>query len=218
MSGDQSYLGSADPQTAGGEYNQYEFLARMVVGRIATATAVLVKAVDPVARTVDVQPCVAQIDGYGNATPHGTIHALPYAQLQAGNNGIILPPAVGDIGVAVFASTDISSVKVNKAPSNPGSRRRFDWSDGMYLMALWTPVALARYIDFSQTNVTIQPNGTLDILGKLHVTDDVTFDKKLQAADTINSDVDVTGNGISLHDHTHDGVTTGSGNTGPPNP
>jgi hypothetical protein len=45
---------------------------------------------------------------------------------------VIIDPKPGDIGMASFASHDISTVKRTKQVSNPGSRRRFDWSDGLY--------------------------------------------------------------------------------------
>lgn len=49
---------------------------------------------------------------------------------------MIVDPVIGDIGIAVFADRDISTVKRTKAQGNPGSRRRFDAADGMYLGGL----------------------------------------------------------------------------------
>ena len=92
------------------------------------------------AGTVNVQPLVNMIDGAGNATPHGVINGLPYYRLQAGNTAIIADPIAGDLGLAIFCQRDISSVKVNKAVSNPGSFRKFDPADGIYLGGLLNPV------------------------------------------------------------------------------
>lgn len=131
MPDDNAYPGFADDHTAGGDYNELAFVFAQLAGRMATSQPVLVKAVGD--GTVDVQPMVAQIDGAGNATLHGVIHNVPVLRVQGGSNAFIVTPAAGDIGLAVIASRDISSVKANKAPSNPGSRRQFDWADAIYV-------------------------------------------------------------------------------------
>lgn len=131
---DAAYKGFADIAAAGGDYNELGFVFGQLASRMATSQPVLVKAVG--SGTVDVQPMVAQIDGAGNATLHGIIHNVPVLRIQGGSNAFIVTPAAGDIGLAVMASRDISSVKANKAPSNPGSRRQFDWADAIYIGGL----------------------------------------------------------------------------------
>lgn len=151
---DAGYPGVQQLPSATSERNAFDFMARMLMGQMGTATLVRVEAcsndggVTPVG-TVDVLPLVNQINGAGDATPHGTIYGLPYQRVQGGTNAIIIDPQVGDIGLAVFASRDISSVKVNKAPSNPGSRRQFDMADGLYLggMLNGTPEQYVRFYD-----------------------------------------------------------------------
>lgn len=128
---DGAYPGFARIPSAGGDFNELEFVFAQLASRMATSQPVLVKAV--ASGTVDVQPMVAQIDGAGNATLHGVIHNVPVMRIQGGSNAFIVTPVVGDIGLAVIASRDISSVKANRAPSNPGSRRRFDWADAVYM-------------------------------------------------------------------------------------
>lgn len=122
------------------EFNKIAFVIQQMMGRLATTALVKVIAVKPGAvgpvGTVDVQPMVNQIDGVGNATAHGTIYGLPYVRLQGGANAVIIDPVVGDIGWAGFCSTDISAAKSTKAVANPGSRRRYDWADGLYLGAM----------------------------------------------------------------------------------
>lgn len=131
---DNALSGQARIPSGNSEYNELDFVVRQIVAGMATSQPVTVRAVG--VGTVDVQPMVAQIDGDGNATLHGVIHNLPVVRLQGGGNAFIVDPVVGDIGLAVFASHDISSVKANRAPSNPGSRRRFDWADGVYVGGL----------------------------------------------------------------------------------
>lgn len=132
----ESFTGNFLRGSSGSEYATMEFIVRRILGRSATNTLVQVKAVHPGTGSVgfvDVQPMVNQIDGSNKATPHDTVYNLPYFRLQGGVCAIIIDPAVGDIGMASFASEDISSVKKNRAVSNPGSRRRFSMPDGLYV-------------------------------------------------------------------------------------
>lgn len=127
--------GYARPDNLGGA-GELKFIIESVVSRIQTVMLVQVLKVksggiNPVGM-VDVQPMVAQLDGDGNAVAHGVIHNIPYMRLQGGSNAIIIDPQVGDIGMCGFCSRDISSVKINKSLSTPQSKRRFDFSDGLY--------------------------------------------------------------------------------------
>jgi hypothetical protein len=124
--------------TASSETNALQFLFRQLMGAVWTATLVQVVSCTNLSTTaavgfVDVQPMVHQVDGQGRPTPHGIIHNLPYFRYQGGMNAVIIDPQKGDIGIAVFASRDISGVKVKKAPTVPGSWRRNDPADGLYL-------------------------------------------------------------------------------------
>jgi hypothetical protein len=127
-------LGAASFADGSGDYNPIEFIARQVLAGAAIATLVQIKAVN--GNTVNVQPLVNQVDGLGNATPHGVVNGIKWIQLQSGPSGIIIPPAVNDIGLAVFADRDISSVVAGVGPANPGSARRNDYADGIYVTAL----------------------------------------------------------------------------------
>jgi hypothetical protein len=126
------------PSDASSQFNALSFVIDRALRRISTATLVKVTAVtndgglSPVG-LVDLQPLVNLIDGANLMMPHGIVSACPYLRLQGGANAVILDPQVGDIGIALFADRDISSVIANKGQANPGSRRRFDMADGLYI-------------------------------------------------------------------------------------
>lgn len=213
----RGYPGLMTLPDSAGELNVLRFLITQALGRIASATLVKVKGVSPPpAQTVDIQILVNQVDGAGNATPHGIIYGIPYVRLQGGANAVIIDPVVGDIGLAVFASRDISSVKANKGPANPGSRRMFDYADGIYVGGLLngTPT---QYVEFtptginvvSPTQVTVQAPA-IELDGAVHITGAVTGD---DAATFVG---EVTADGIPLSTHKHTGVTTGGGTSGTP--
>lgn len=212
---DQAYAGAQNLFSASSEYNQIDFIVRSILGRAATATLVQVKTVTNTGEVapvglLDVQPMVAQLDGNGQATPHGIIHNVPYLRLQGGANAVIMDPQVGDIGIAVFGSHDLSSVKANKATANPGSRRRFDMADALYIGGVLNGTP-QQYLRFTSTgDIEIKPATMVTVLGKLHVTDDVTCDT------TVTATTDVVGGGKSLKTHVHSGVTAGGANSGPP--
>lgn len=218
----ESYKGLQSLSSASSDLNAVDFIVRMILGEMATATVVRVVAVTPgggalaPTGTVDVLPLVNQIDGRGDATPHATIYGLPFMRMQGGANAVVIDPQVGDLGIAVFASRDISSVKANRGQANPGSRRQFDYADGMYIGGILngTPT---QYVQFTESGITVTsptavtiaaPTITLD--GDVHQTGAVTGDS------TAVYSGDVTGNGTSLHTHKHGGVTAGAAQTGVP--
>ncbi len=151
--------GQLKPQSTWGEFNNMAFMVQQALGKMQTATLVRIESctnsggLSPVGY-VDVTPLVNQLDGQGNPTPHVTIYNVPYFRLQGGANGIIMDPQKGDIGVAVFASRDISQVKTTKKQGNPGSHRQYSFADGMYLggMLNGTPT---QYIQFSAAGIRI---------------------------------------------------------------
>lgn len=207
------------------DYHALEFIVRMLMGQAATATPVLVKAVNIAedgAGTVDVQPMVAQVNGDGETTEHGTVFGLPYFRLQGGLNAVRVDPAVGDIGLAVIASRDITVVKSTAAPGPPGSFRQFDLADGIYMGGLLN-AAPTQVVYFapdgievtSPTRVTVTSpaialDGDVTVSGTLDVDGAVTGGDTAVFADT------VIGDGVNLSTHVHSGVTTGGGTSGPP--
>lgn len=181
---DQGFAGQRDYTSGTGEYNRLEFVFKVLAGGMATATLVQVIAVNPgtglLQGTVDVQLLINQQDSLGNTTPHGIVYGLPFARIQAGTQALILDPAIGDIGVVVFSSRDISSAIANKArisssalPStgkvktvNPGSSRQFDYSDGLYLFTVLSATQPLNYIQILQAMVNINSPST-DTSGNL---------------------------------------------------
>ncbi len=171
---DRAFAGQKSFTSGTGLYNRLEFVFRALAGRMATATLVQVINVHPgsgiLQGTIDAQLLVTQQDSLGNTTPHGIIYGLPYSRIQAGAGAVIIDPVgksdsyPGDIGVAVFANRDISSVIANRAKfaegkiktANPGSFRRFDYADGIYL---FSALGLVQPTDY----IKILPGGGMEI-------------------------------------------------------
>lgn len=227
-----------------GQHNATVQVIRRILSEVHTATVVQVVActnaggVSPVG-FVDVLPLVAQMDGSGSPVPHGVLHQLPYMRLQGGANAVIIDPQVGDIGIALFASRDISSVKASGAASHPASKRKFDMADGMYLGGVLNGTP-SQYVQFSGAGVAITsptaitltaPNVTINASGNATINAGAmalsaagaasigagTLGISSTGAATMSTGGGFTNNGVNIGaTHTHGGVQTGSGNTGVP--
>lgn len=227
------YQTTERPEHSANESNANEFLIRQILSRTNTCTLVKVLkvtnagGVEPVG-FVDIQILVQQLDGFGNAVPHGTIYHVPYVRIQGGTDAVILDPKAGDIGIALFAQHDISSVKANKDKANPGSFRRFDFSDGLYLGGVLNGTP-EQYVQFSADGIKIlspktviveAPNVTVNADAVTVNAPDVTINADNGVdinSPTVTCSGDVIASGKSLVHHTHGGVTAGSGSTGEPN-
>lgn len=144
---------------SGNEFNGTAAVVEKMLSQTHTATVVKVVSVtndggvSPVGY-VDVLPLVKQIDGKGRGHSHSTVYHLPYFRLQGGVNAIILDPKAGDLGLAVFASRDISNVKANKNESLPGSFRSHSMSDGLYIGGFLNG-SPNQYVMFEDSGITM---------------------------------------------------------------
>lgn len=145
------------------EYASKWFMIDQLIKRMNTATLVKVESVTvdgqvgPVGQ-LDVTPLVNMVDGGANNYPHGKVRKIHYSRMQGGSKAVILDPKPGDIGIAVFADRDTSLVRKNKKASPPGSRRRFDVADGVYVMTVLGAKPTS-YIDFeSDGSIKISPD------------------------------------------------------------
>lgn len=210
---------------AASDVGKMSYIIRNALSRVRTAMPVQVLAVSnsgglsPVGK-VNIQPLVNAVDGNGNSWPHGVIYNVPYMRIQGGANGIIIDPQVNDIGIAVVCDRDISTVQnvgnsVNPATghnftSAPGSNRKSDMSDMVYLMTM-IGLAPTQYIQFNSSGITIHSPVDVTITAPtLHSSGTWSHTGSFTATG------DVVGQGTSLHTHKHGGVTTGSGQTGAP--
>jgi len=205
-----------------------------VVARMATATLVQVKACTNSGGLapfgfVDILPLVNILNGAGIATKHAVIYHCPYYRAQGGQNAIILDPQEGDIGIAVFASRDISAVKATQAQSNPGSRRLFDMADALYIGGLLNGVP-NQFVRFSTDGIHLQSPTlieldapdiklvapTIELNGSTSI-GITTAQLNINATATTWTGA-IVNNGHHIDStHTHGGIQPGGSNTNVPN-
>lgn len=217
------FAGNSDLNTMRAVF--FQLLARCrTAGLVQVQSCTVAGAAGPVG-FVDVVPVIGLVNGLFQVSPHGLVRQLCYSRLQAGGNAVIMDPQEGDVGVAVFCDRDISSAK-NLSPSQlaaldpssspvpPGSGRRFDMADGVYVFSCLggNPT---QYIQFLSTGINL-----LDVSGNTIQTgsagikiNNVLFDRN-QNVTNINEATSQSG--VKLTQHVHPGVTVGGGNTGLP--
>lgn len=232
---DLGYQGTERPGDNAGAFNAQAFLIQQFINRMNIGTLVRVQKVtnsgglSPVG-FVDVLPLVNQLAGDDSPVPHAVVHELVYFRLQGGGDAVILDPKVGDIGIAVFADRDISSVKASKGAANPGSGRRNDMADGMYFGGVLngTPT---QYVRFSSTGVEVVSPTKITLKAPVTQIDSALIALNGNIAQTAGTGTgtasfvgpitvvnDVTAGAISLQTHKHTGVQSGGSNTGGPTP
>jgi hypothetical protein len=162
-----------------------------------------------------------------NAVPHGIVHSVPFIRIQGGANAIIIDPQVGDIGIAIFADRDTTGVEANKAQANPGSGRRFDMADAMYIGGLLNGVP-SQYVQFNTSGITIVSPTQVELQApEVQIVAPVVVINASTSFSVTSPAINLTGNvattGLLTNNtvdvgspHTHGGVTTGTGRTGFP--
>ena len=129
--------------TSTSELNALQFMIQSIVkGMVNTAIPVRVDAIERPANGggasyLSATPLVCQRDAEGNALPSVSIPKLRWFRLQHGTAALICDPKPGDIGLAVFAQQDVSTLNGGNQPVQPGSFRCFDMSDGFYFGGFW---------------------------------------------------------------------------------
>lgn len=196
-----------------GHYNPIAAVVSQMLGRVRTSTMCRVMGLGTMPGTMNVQPLVSIVDGMGNATTHGTIYNVPYLQLQAGTNAIVLVPVIGDVGVLLVCDRDISAAKTTRAAGPPPSMRTFDFADAIYLGMVMGPTP-ANTITATPAGFVVSGNfiiqGNLQIAGNIQAADGTEY------TGDIKTTGDVQAGTISLKTHIHSGVATGGGDSGPP--
>ncbi|WHB31175.1 baseplate protein [Xanthomonas phage NEB7] len=203
-----------------------EFMILRLLRQIHTADVVKVLAVYPTAGTVgfvDVQPLVQDRDTNNVVIAQSPIFKLPYLRLQGGTSAIILDPAVGDLGLAVFAERDITNAVATREAGAPPTDRTYDTGDGLYFGGFlnadptqWVKFTQAGGIDILSTgDLNLQAAGamTLQAGGTLTMT---AANVVINGATTFNNPIiapQATIGGIPFTTHRH---PNGSPNTGTP--
>jgi hypothetical protein len=203
-----------DPDDSDSDFMERQLQINTILARCRTIVMAKVTAVNNPgkgnATTVSAMPLVQIIDGNNQTTSHKPINNIPVHRLGGGSNLVVVDPAVDDIGFLAVCDRDISAVKNAEAEAPPGSRRKFDLADAIYLGVLFKKNP-TQYIVMDDNGISISAgdnpvtiNGvTFDKDGNIHTSG--TFD----ADGAIASKAEVTALKGALHvnlsTHSHPG-------------
>lgn len=199
--------------SAGSLPNAMDFLIDAAInGKINTAIPVMVMSVQAggasgAAGYADVKPLICQSDAEGNALQPVTIFHLPYFRLQAGTAAVVLDPVAGDVGLAVFAQSDCSTLGQGaKQPVQAGSWRKFDQADGFYIGGFLN--------NNPSVFIELRQDGVINMTAAASIN---MTTPRLNVTGKISAGGDISAGSISSQNHTHGGVQSGSSSTGVPN-
>lgn len=232
MASDNKFVSNWNEQLPKSEYEQFIYQLQQEIKKLETCLPVKVLSVSggglaPVGY-VDVQPLVQQLTVAGQPVSQGIITNLPYFRLQGGANAVIIDPEVGDIGLACFASRDVSGVKNAKTESPPSSRRQYSLNDGFYIGGFLNSTP-TQYIQFSSagvkiyspTKITMEAPEILIDSPVIQVTGNFAQTGTKGQHSTFSGNIvttggDITADTVSLKNHVHEDVVSGSDTSGKP--
>ncbi|MDR3389094.1 MAG: hypothetical protein P4L92_18795 [Rudaea sp.] len=225
------------------------FIITKLIQGVHTCDLVQVLAVQPVSGKVGfvtVQPLVLDTDTGSVVLAQTPIYNVPYMRYQGGSSAVILDPVADDIGLAIFAESDITNVKQTLAAGAPATARTHSTADALYIGGVLNPDP-TQYVKFqpggagidivSPGEVTLQAGSAVTITSGTTTTVNAPSGFIVNANMTLNGTMsgtrtgagayqfagtlvapDAVINGVTQSTHEHGGVTTGGGNTtGPHN-
>jgi len=213
--------GQMQPEDTSSELNATIFICKQLIAQINVMKLVQVVSISPgagsppAAGTMSVQPLVSQLDGQGFPVPHGVVNGIKYFRIQGGQWAVICDPAVGDVGYVICADRDSSLVAKNGGgQQNPGSRRKYNIADGVYVGGVLNAVPTAY--------IWLKTDGTFQMVdGKGNMLETSSSGFALTGDMAVTGNITATGSiksgfggadQVGLQTHTH------PGNNQPPTP
>lgn len=209
-----------------------EYTILRLISRVHTAQLVRVMAVEPVADRVGFvtcQPVIQDTATNGVLIAQSPIYRVPYLRVQGGVSALIIDPAEGDIGVALFAERDITAFKDTLQDGAAATERQFSSGDALYLGGFLNG-APAQYVRLrpGAGGIDVITPGAMNLqAGGVATLSAAQF--VVNAPTTFNDTVSGTkagaGNysfpnlavaGVNLETHKHTNVQPGTGNSGGP--
>jgi hypothetical protein len=201
---------------------------------IWTATPGIVQSYNAVQGTVVVQVAIqaniTDLDtGAVTPTTIDLLRDVPVCYLGGGGMVATFPIQQGDTALVIFASRSISAWWQNGGVQKQTAPRMHSLSDGFAFIGprslansipnVSTTTAQFRSLDGS-TFVEIASGQVVNIVapGGANITGSLSVNGNVSITGTATATGEVEGNGIKLSTHTHSGVTSGGGTSGPPVP
>jgi hypothetical protein len=242
-----SYLYNSDFESQFDAGRAQEFIIQRLIAGVHTCALVKVLAVTPTAGKVGfvtVQRMLLPVDTNGVVLTQTPIYNVPYMRYQAGPSAVIMDPAIGDIGLAMFAEADITAIKSTLQPGAPATQRTHNSADALYLGGVLNPDP-TQFITFhpGAAGIDITSPGPINLTagGAVSIQSGTTTTVTAPSGFIVNANMTLNGtmsgtaagagayqfagtivapdaviNGVTQSTHKHTGVTTGAGTSGGP--
>lgn len=205
---------------------QTQILINRIMKELKVCLPGIVQAFD--GKTADIQPAVSLVAENGETLNPPLLKNVPVKFAGGGGFALYFPLQKGDTGWLIFADADISIFKSSRQVSPPNTYRRHDLADAVFIPDTMQTAQISEEdaqrtvlqtldgqikISLGQKNIKVK--GNLNITGSLSVSGNINAQGSVTSGDTVTAQADVIGGGISLKNHVHGGVMSGSGTTGP---
>lgn len=217
----------ANDSTLGGAMR--EVFRKLMQGTDGMLPAVVVS-YDRESNTAEVRPTIALLTTSGEVVPRAAVARVPVLALGGGGFVLNFPLQPGDRGWIEASDRDISLWMQGLAPDQrPNTLRLHSFEDGRFIPDVYRGFDVS---DVGADAMTIQSTDgavrvelspvRLRLVAPTILMDAETVEINATTT-TINSDVDTVGtltnNGVNVGStHTHGGVQSGTGTSGPPSP
>lgn len=214
----------ADESTLGGAFRA---IFRKMLQGVDGMLPAKVLSYDRATNVATVQPLIAVLTTDGQRVDRASVARVPVLALGGGGFLINFPLQPGDLGWIEASDRDISLYMQSLGDSQPNTFRLHSFEDGRFIpdmlrnfelddvaedaMTIQSANGLSR-VEISASRVRLKTPEVLIDTNQMTVNGVTTFNSEV----TFNDDT-VT-NGIRFTTHTHSGVTTGGGTSGPPVP
>jgi hypothetical protein len=160
---------------------------------------------------VTVQPLVLDASTGDIVLAQTPAYNVPYLRLQGGVSAIELDPAVGDIGLAVYAQRDITTLKATLQEGPAPTARAFSTADGLYFGGFLN-AAPTQYIRFlaAAAGIVIHSPGSIALTAGTTLALNAGTTLALMAG----TEIDVTAPTMNLNTNVNLSGTFNSTNTG----
>lgn len=139
------------------------------------------------------------------------------AKICYASNGISYPLKKGDCGILLFSDREIESWYINGEVNQLAYDRCHSITDAIFIVGMFAQpnVTDAQYIQ-NCLHIFYQTKGIKITSTGIEIDGDTIINGNLTVNGQLTSTGDIIANGVSLINHKHSGVTTGSGKTGKP--
>ena len=223
MADDTARTSNRKLNSASSPYNAISFVIENAVkGMVNTAIPVRVDSCTKpgtggAAGYVSCTPLVTPMSSDNKSYAPVSLPQLPFFRLQCGKAALVLDPKPGDIGLAIFAQQDCSTVQQSASdPVQPGSFRSFDMADGFYVGGFLNG-APTGYIELTDDGgkINVKCSTSVNVTAPtVNITGNVVIKGNVSITGTMTATGDISGSGLTMATHRHTGVDTGGGTSG----